>query len=180
MSDGFSLSDAFGVDPPFFVRKVDRRGHWEDARQILANVFPVDEHGRISVYRVEAVRDLMRLAVALNANRVATNPQGASLTEPLLLVAIREGEFLGIQLRQINGLTACLHANRRHYDAIIPSDAKDAHARLVDSLLASGREPYKLSKRKLKQAVTEAKENGCYAVVEDSARCTCEENGLRS
>jgi len=178
MPDGFDLSDALGAAPPFFVRKVDRKGHWETPERILENVFRVDTDGTISVYRVEGSSDLMRIAVALNANRVASNPAGASLTEDIFLVAIRENEFMGIELQQIEGLTDCIFANRRHFGARFPhseTEAYDRRARLVNALLAAGRRPKKLSKGRLAPALEEAKRDGCHAVVEDSEKCACEE-----
>ncbi len=179
MSQAFSLSTDFGVALPFYVRKLDRRTHWdsESPECITKNVFPVDEDGTISVFRVESRSELTRIAVAMNANRVATNPSDASRTGPLFLVAIRETEFLDIELQQAAGKTDCILANRRHFGARPLGGAIDgyrARANLVECLLRTDRKPFKLTKGTLKEAWASAESDGCHAVVQRSERCNCE------
>jgi len=171
MSDGSSLTEKFGTSPPFFVRKVDRKGHWGDATRIIEHVFPVDNDGTISVYLVATAEELTRIAVALNANRVATNPRGASLREPVFFVAIRKDEFGEIELQQIDGLTDCTFAKKKHYGALVPRGTEDKRKRLVNLLLNEGRQPSKLTKSVVGQAVNQAEADGCYAVVPDSNGC---------
>jgi hypothetical protein len=166
------LSDVFeDVDPPFFVRKVDRRTHWGSAEEILNNVFKVDDDNTISIWRIENSVDLERVAVALNANRVATNPAGASLHEPLHLLAIRPDDMGTIELRQVAGLTACPYANTRHFGAVIARDSQ--RDTLVNSLLGAGRKPSRLTKGKMKSAVASARNAGCRAVENDLPKCEC-------
>lgn len=171
MADGPSLTEKFKTPPPFYVRKVDRRGHWGDAEKIVEHVFPVDVDGTISVYHVDSDATLERIAVALNANRVATNPAGSSLTEQILFVAIREDEFGAIPLKQIDGLTDCEYVNKRHYGALVPEGSETKRERLVNALLTDGRQPSKLSKGVMRQAVEQAMEDHCKAVDPGSAGC---------
>ncbi|MEX2287994.1 MAG: hypothetical protein WD648_12950 [Planctomycetaceae bacterium] len=170
----FTVADAVNAEPPVFVRKVDRQGHWNTETQadIVENVFPVESDGTVSIWRIETFDDLQRIAIALNARRVKTNPKGASLTENLFLLAIRPNEFGTITLDQSDGETDCLHAKERHYDAHI-DDPQQLQA-LVNSLLSSGRQLGKLTKGKLKQLVERATADRCRAVVTESTLCKCE------
>src|SRR5262245_24617033 len=94
------IAQHFKVAPPLFVRKVDRATHWGSPEEILDNVFPIDEDGSISFWRIDSIGDLETVAIAVNANRVATNPKGASFTERLTFVGVKEEEFGGIRLVQ--------------------------------------------------------------------------------
>ena len=161
-----------GIDPPFYVRSVERLGHWTDALGILNKVFPVDEDGTISIWRIGSNLDLIRVAVALNANRAASNPKGASWHESLHFVAIRGDDVGTIELRQTDGLTGCLHANSCHYGAVIERESQ--REGLVNALLIAGEEPRRLTKGKMKKAVKASQDAGCHAVVENSAKCACE------
>jgi hypothetical protein len=170
--DSFDIVQHFQVNIPLFLRKVDRSGHWGNAQEILSNVFPVDDDGTISLWRVESISDLVAIAMAINANRVAANRTGGSLSEPLLMVAIREEEFGNIELVQSPGLTDCGHARSRHYGAVIAQTA-DLDG-LVNRLLGAQRSPKKLAKGFLKSAQERATGNGCHALVVQSEHCTCE------
>lgn len=172
-ADPLDPTTLFDLPSPFFVRKVDRPSHWNTPQEILEKVFPVDEDGTISVYRIEALADVARIAIALSANRVARNPRSASLTEPLVLVGIKPEEFGSIQLQQEPGLTDCRHANKRHFNAIIQAD--DDRERMVNSLLSAGRTTSRLTKGLMKEALSLATEDGCHAVPDNPlGDCTCE------
>ena len=79
--------------PPYFVRKIDRLNHWElpgtppndRPSKIVDKVFRRDD-GTVSVFRVSSSLDLVRVAVALNANR-------KNRPEEIVLVAIAPSEL---------------------------------------------------------------------------------------
>ncbi len=173
-SPGFNLSDLFrGVGPPLYVRKVDRKGHWETPKHIIENVFPPEPDGTISIWRVDNVTALQRVAVALNANRVATNPKGVSLAERLFLLALKPDELGEFDVVQVDGQTDCAYAKRCHFDVRVSNQQQVS--RLVNALLSVGREPATLTKGVMKQAAQAVEAQGCYAVVPDSDGCECEE-----
>lgn len=168
------ISEIFeGAELPFYVRSLERRTHWrDDPHEILDKVFPVDDDGTISLYRIESYTDLMRVAVAINANRVRSNPRGASYREPLHLIAIYDSDIASIELRQSSGQTGCLYANKLHYGAVIDRDSQ--REGLVNSLLSDGRRPGRMTKGRMKGALEAAQQARCYAIVEDSDGCECE------
>ncbi|MFO7903225.1 MAG: hypothetical protein R6U98_11220 [Pirellulaceae bacterium] len=160
------------VEPPVFVRSACRRSDWETKQQILKDVFEADSADAISVWRIENDSDLMRIAVAINANRVAGNPDHGSIRGELFLVAIQPHEVGAIKLEQNEGRTDCVFAKHRHYDAVIEDESQ--RTQLVDLLLDAERSPKKVTKGQIREAVEKAEKDSCYAVAESSTGCECE------
>ena len=167
----FSIDQTLCVDPPCFVRKVDRRGHWmDDAATIAGNVFRAEPDGNsLSVYLVNSATDLARVAVALNANR-----KSGSRTEPLMLVAIMASELGGIQVVQTSGMTKCNWANHLHRDLVVTNASQVA--RLADALVDAGRKLKKFTKPNMQHALEAATKDGCHATSDDSVCCVCEDD----
>lgn len=160
------------VKPPVYVRSVRRKADWKSKQQILENVFEVNVADAVSVWLIKNDSGLMRIAVAINANRVKGNRDPGLIRSELFLVAIQHDEVDEIKLEQSEGQTDCLFAKHRHYDAVIVKELQ--RTRLVDSLLQAGRNPKKVTKREIREAVEKAEKDSCYAVVEGSTGCKCE------
>lgn len=161
----FRIQTAWSIEPPCFVRKVDRKGHWNDAETIQSKVFKPEPNNTISVYRVTAGLDLLRVALALNANR-------SSKTEPIFLVAIKPDELAEIQVEQTPGQTLCTWANLLHHDLIVTEPTQITG--LVQALLAASRTPKKFTTQNMTLAVADATHQGCHAATPHSKRCVCE------
>lgn len=167
VDQSFSPNNAWSIDPPCFVRKVDRSGHWKDAATIKEKVFrPEPEDNSISVYLVNSASDLARVAVALNANR-------SSKTEPIFLVAIARDELADIVVRRTAGMTLCKWANHLHHDLVAVDNSR--LAKLSQTLLAAGRKPHKFRKRDMQEALNASTKDGCHAAKEDSDSCACDD-----
>jgi hypothetical protein len=163
----FSITSAWSVQPPCYLRKVDRSGHWQDAAAIRDKVFcPEPPDNTVSVYLVNSARDVARVAVALNANR-------SSKTEPIFLVAIAADELGDLPIRQTRGQTLCRWANHLHHDLIV-FDAGQLGG-LVQRLLAAERKPKKFTKNAMQEALEDAFWEGCYAANPQSDDCSCEQ-----
>lgn len=161
----FSIQTAWSIEPPCFVRKVDRKGHWNDAETIQNKVFKPEPNNTISLFRVTAELDLLRVALALNANR-------SSKTEPIFLVAIKPEELAGIQVKQTQGQTLCTWANLLHHELIVTAPTQITA--LVQAVLAASRTPRTFTKPTMTLAVADAIHQGCHAATSDSKRCVCE------
>jgi len=164
----FSINNAWRIDPPCYVRKVDRAGHWADAATIQDKVLcsEPDDDG-ISVYLVSSPSDLARVAIALNANR-------SSLTEDLILVAIATGELAAIDASRTNGETLCKWANHLHHDLVFADAA--AVSRLATTLLGAGRRPHRFKKKAMQEALDYTSNDHCYAAEPNSVHCVCEDD----
>jgi hypothetical protein len=161
----FSTNNAWSIDPPCFVRKVDRSGHWKDAATIQEKVFrPEPEYNTISVYLINSASDLARVAVALNANR-------SSKTEPIFLVAITGDELTDIVVRRTAGMTLCKWANHLHHDLVAADNSRLSE--LSQTLVAAGRRPRKFTKKDMQEALDTSTNDGCHAANADSDGCVC-------
>jgi hypothetical protein len=162
----FSISRAWSIEPPCYIRKVDRSGHWADPATIQDKVFRPDPNDKtISVYVAHSAIDLVRVAIALNANR-------SSKTEPIFLVAMTGDEVNDLMIRQATGETLCRWANHLHHDFVVADPAQTA--RLVETLLAADRKPKKFTGKAMRQALDFTTSQGCYAANPDSSGCECE------
>lgn len=161
------------VDPPFFIRKVDRSGHWRlddtislDERIDTAadEVFP-NENGRVSVFKVETADDLCRIAIGINSGR-------SRLHEELRLLCFKPEELNAarIRLEASLGDTSCYYANSCHYD-IFHQDR--AIRDLIGALFSADRELSKLKKKAMLCAEEYAESIGCRAANTDLAECLC-------
>jgi hypothetical protein len=163
----FSISSAWSIDPPCYVRKVDRSGHCKDAATIRDKAFCLDpDDSTISVYLVASATDLARVAIALNANR-------SSKTEPLFLLAITAAELAKIAVRQSPGLTLCMWANHLHRNLLVPDVTQVA--RLAETLVAVGRKQHKFTEKAIQEALAATTYDGCHAADPTSADCACED-----
>lgn len=160
----FSISKAWNVNPPCYVRKVDRRGHWQDSATIQEKVFCPESDNAISVYIVKTASDLARVAIGLNANR-------SRITEDLFLIAITRDELAQIDIQRSAGKTLCDWANHLHRDLLIANSSQTA--RLADTLLEAGRNLHKFTKTAMEEALAVATNDGCHAADANSARCAC-------
>jgi hypothetical protein len=167
LDDTFSLRKTWNIDPPCYVRKVDRPGHWGTAATIQEKVLVPDDDGTISVYEVTSAQDLARVAIALNANR-------SSLTERLLLGAITADELSNIVVQRTNGATLCKWANHLHHNLLATDLVKVAE--LARALQAAGRGLGKFTKKHMEEARESATKNFCHAVVVQPRRCVCEDS----
>lgn len=167
VDQSFSPNNAWSIDPPCFVRKVDRSGHWKDAATIQEKVFRREpEDNTISVYLVNSASDLARVAVALNANR-------SSKTEPIFLVAITGDELKDIVVRRTAGMTLCKWANHLHHDLVAADNSRLAE--LSQTLLATSRKPRKFTKKDMQEALKRSTNDGCRAANEGSNCCVCDD-----
>ncbi len=169
----FSIKDAWDLQPPCFIRKVERPGHWvgsenspsDRVTKIREDVFPQGSDKSLSVYMVEDDRDLRRVAVALNANR-------ASLTQVIVVLAIAQSEIDGFSLHSSRGRTKCTRANKLHRD-LSGYDVNRLN-NLIKTMLKAGRKPKRFTKPKMHTAVKESGQEGCHAIELQSAVCECE------
>lgn len=170
----FDPSGLASVDPPYYIRKIDRRRDWRgdetmarDAKveNAVAKVFPSDD-GKISVFRIEGAHDLHRVAIGMNSYR-------PSLRERLDLLCITPDEFaeVGLHLEQSPGETNCFHANGLHYDIIYDQKAIKL---LVNNLRNRTRKCGRLTEGKMKIAAQSALKIGCRATDSDRSSCECE------
>jgi hypothetical protein len=141
------------------------KGTLDDAETIQSKVFKPEPNNTISIYRVTGELDLLRVALALNANR-------RSKTEPIFLVAIKPEELAGIQVEQTRGQTLCTWANLLHHDLIVTEPTQITA--LVQALLAASRTPSKFTTDNMSLAVADTTHQGCHAATPDSKRCVCE------
>jgi hypothetical protein len=169
VEQAFSINNAWDIDPPYYVRKVDRSGHCQDAATIQNKVFcPEADDNTISVYIVASAMDLARVAIALNANR-----KGGSKTETLFLLAITADELAEIDVLETNGATLCNWANHLHHDLLI-TDAIQT-SRLAEALVRAGRKHKKFTKKAMQEALDATTNDGCHAASPNSAGCVCED-----
>jgi hypothetical protein len=161
------------IPTPFFVRKVPRKRHWTDGKQsIIDSVLCPDEDGTVSLFRIADSLDLKRVSLALNANRVKTNPNSGSIREDLLLAAITDEELAGLDCQYTLGDTPCAHANHTHYDWKVASSNEVSG--VVDKILSVQRPFVKISKALLVPAIAELEGIGCRAVTADSHCTACQ------
>ncbi len=163
----FSISGAWSIDPPCYVRKVDRSGHCKDAATIRDKVFCLDpDDSTLSVYLVASAMDLARVAIALNANR-------SSKTEPLFLLAMTTDELAEIVVRQTPGATLCTWANHLHRDLLVAAGTQVAQ--LAETLVGAGRKHHKFTEKAMQEALAATTHDGCHAADPTSVGCACED-----
>lgn len=173
LRDPLGVTQALRVDPPCYVRKVDRPGHWgstedgveERLERAVGEIFEADETGGVSLYRVETALDLISVAVGLNSRR-------SSLTERLLLLAIADEEIAAVQLEKTRGDTLCDRANRRHYNAFF-RDRFEVE-QMLRCLIRTDRELGRISSGAMKKAIALARQDGCRAALPTSRTCKCD------
>lgn len=165
------------VDRPFYLRQIPRAHAWrsrpdvteeEAIDMITSNVFRPEEPGH-SVWRIDNSDDLIRVLVALNAERKQGQGDGAEDRFTILVTDrdLQEAELVAVRSP---GETLCPWANERHFD--IKPDRKGTR-RLVARLKGLGREPKKFTKSVVKQAIAAAAKVNCYAVSTSSGECDC-------
>ena len=163
----FSISSAWSIDPPCYVRKVDRSGHCKDAATIRDKVFCLDpDESTISVYLVASATDLARVAIALNANR-------SSKTEPLFLLAMTGAELAKIAV-STDAWLDLVHVGK----SLAPRFAgrrRNSIGGLAETLVAAGRKQHKFTERAMQEARTATTRDGCRAAHLNSVGCACED-----
>jgi hypothetical protein len=171
--DDFDIRIKLGVNPPCYVRKVDRQTHCgkkEDlpeqrALQIRSNVLSEDD-GILSVFYVASARDVIRAALALNVQRT-----GGSRIEDLCLIAFTPGELQGITRNQTPDTFECSWARRNHLDITLTASDQE---RIARTLAAQNRFPKKFTESKMKGGRDALLADGCRSVKSDSNDCVCE------
>jgi hypothetical protein len=168
VEETFSINTAWGIEPPCYVRKVDRSGHCRDATTIRDKVFcPEPDDNAVSVFAVASATDLARVAIALNANR-----KGGSLTEPLFLIAVAPDELAGIVLRRAPGATLCKWANHLHHNLLVTAPSQVAS--LAEALVRAGRKHRKFTEKAMREALEATTNDGCRAADPSSTSCACD------
>jgi hypothetical protein len=162
----------FSTNAPWLLRRIARPTPWKDALA-SGDTAPVknylqDSEGKVSLWRIENDLDLRRVAIAINESR-------DSFREKLEFLPILPAELtrLGVPFQNTPGETACPTAARLHYDADID---EDRGSKLIGHLLQSGRELLRCSRGQMNVALSEAENDGCFAVSETSKSCKCGEN----
>ncbi len=162
----FSINKAWHIEPPCYVRKVDRKSDCQDAATMQQEVFRREsEDDTISVYVVNSATDLARVAIGLNANRLST-------TQVIFLLAITADELADITVQNTTGATLCKWANHLHRDLQI-TDATQT-TRLAEAIMSAGRTCQKFTRSAMNEALHAATNDGCHAASENSAGCVCE------
>ncbi len=167
----FSINNAWSIDPPCYVRKVDRSGHWQDTSAIRDKVFCPEPDNTISVYVVNCAIDLARVAIALNANR-------SSKIEPIFLVAMTASELAGVVVQRTEGATLCKWANHLHHDLVVTDSSRILS--LAQTLMVVGRKPYKFTKKAMQEALDATAKDGCHAANQNSDGCVCNHDLIAS
>lgn len=162
----FNINTAWNIEPPCFVRKVDAKFHWQDAATIQEEVFRPLDNGTISIYSVQTEKDLIRVAIALNANR-------SNITEPIFLAAITPHELSNFTIRHSSGQTLCNWANSLHRDIVAKNYT--AIASLAHNLMAANRQLKKFTKPNMRKALAFTSNQGCHAADPQSNGCVCED-----
>ncbi len=169
VEDTFSITNAWNIDPPCYVRKVDRPSHSQDADALQKKVFcSKPDDNSISVFIVHSAMDLVRIAVALNANRGSK-----SKTDRLLLIAMIADELSGFVIQQTAGATRCKWANHLHHDLLITDATQTPH--LTETLVRVGRKHQRFTKKDMEEALAATLQDGCHAADPNSERCVCED-----
>lgn len=169
-----TLTPILLIEPVVYVRKLNRRSDWgsstdplqERVDHAVQRVFESDPDSKYSLYRIENIQDLRRVAIGLNGNR-------RSLGENLDLISFTPGEWTscGAVWAETAGETRCLSANRLHVDI---EATKDQLTQLCQVAMESGRQPARLSKSIMREFAEELTVAGCYATTETPNRCQCE------
>ncbi|MCU0548381.1 MAG: hypothetical protein MUC48_03450 [Leptolyngbya sp. Prado105] len=167
-----SLLQEFGIKPPVFIRKLDKRSDWNpevsnplDRPRRSAELIFRDAGRIFSLYRVESDRDFCSAVTAISANR---SPQNQNLD--FIWMTANDLNSAGIPFElSIEG--RCLQAGALHYNATIRPDAAIS---LCRTLLIAGRQDYRCGKRKTGEILEQRRLEGCHAVVFDSEKCLCE------
>jgi len=117
----FSIRENLGIDPPCYVRKVDRRSHCgnedqpPEVRAALIKKYVLSEDGGVtSVFLVNDARDVARAALALNFCRT-----GGSRVEELCLVAFRPDELADAPMEQTADSFGCHWAQLNHWNVTL-------------------------------------------------------------
>jgi hypothetical protein len=81
-------------------------------------------------------------------------------------------ESCGISLAPSLGETACLGANRRHFDLYA---TEEQIMTLCANAMRAGRNAGRLNKSNMRPIVEKARSDGCRAVVTESPHCICDD-----
>lgn len=169
----FDLTAIFGVDPPCYLRIVDKQadcGHAEDsladrATAIHDRLLAPGPDGKVSVWLTADGLDLSRIAAAFNSGRKYP-------TSDLLIFPLETSWFQGNEAVQTEGRVECFWAKRRHYDLTLTAERR---TEISDSLAQLKRKAARFGAGKLRRAFQRAESDGCYSVNEKrEERCICD------
>lgn len=167
-----SILQEFGITPPVFIRKLDKRSDWNpevsdplDRPRRSAELVFRDTDRIFSLYWVESDRDFSSAVTAISANR---SPQNQNFD----FVWITADELKRAEIQpQVFIEGRCLEAGTLHYNAMISPDAAIV---LCQILMIANRQDYRCGRRKTEAILEEKRLDGCYALVIDSLQCLCE------
>lgn len=169
----FDIRTKLGIDPPCYVRKVDRPtscGAKEDpperrAALIEENVLSEDG-GVLSLLYVTHSTDVIRAAMALNWCRT-----GGTRVEGLCLLAFILDELEGVAKDQTTDSFACHWARQNHWNITL---AIPDRGRVANVLANRNRFPKNFTRSKMKEAYAAVRADGCRSTDSDSSNCICE------
>lgn len=177
MSDLPTIVETLKLDPPVYLRKVDKAGYWnlpseksgtapeDPVAYAVDNIFS-DREPEHSIFLIRNDDDLRRIAIAYNANRV-------SLHQKLLFLVLKPEELqeCGIEIKPTPGDLICNYANKLHADA---TGSRASWYQLCQQALNNSRILARCSKSNMKAAEASAREEGC-TIIEENETCSVEE-----
>jgi hypothetical protein len=169
----FDIAAIFSVDPPCYLRIVDKQadcGHAEDspagrATAIHDRLLAPGSDGKVSVWLTADGLDLSRIAAAFNSGRKYP-------TSDLLIFPLETSWFRDNEAVKTDGRVECLWAKHRHYDLTLTAERR---AEISDSLAQLKRKATRFGGGKLRRAFERADRDHCYSVNENrQERCICD------
>lgn len=164
---------------PWYARRVNAPGDWENEKpdeEVAADVFSMQEGGRLSLFRIERISDLRRLVAGIMRNKLrlcATSSKvSAQRILPIRLEEVEELKLLGaLQVEMTPGDLPCRHANSNHIDIV--TDTEQAMTELVKLIRSSGRKVIQINPAKIKLVAQAAEEEKCEAAEQPSSTFQC-------
>ncbi|WP_013321947.1 hypothetical protein [Gloeothece verrucosa] len=164
-----TLAD-FGIKSPVYVRKIDKKSHWnpqssnleERVNQVADKVFKED---LCSLWYIDSDEAFYGVIAAISSGR---NPRNQDID--FVWITDEELKLLNI-LKEQTKEGYCLFVQHLHYNILID---RETARRLCYSLIQKEREAQRC-KKKSTQAILEYQNNkGCKALINNTNKCNCE------
>lgn len=169
-----SLTD-LGIDKPGYIRKVDKKGHWNPegcndleskAKAASERVFKPNSENLYSLWYVETVEQFYGMIAVLSAGRTPKN---------------QDIDFVWIDAEELNSASIkpdpkaegqCLFVSTLHFNVYIDSVAAE---NLCLIMMKAGREAKRCKKKQNTKPILDYQiEKGCRATETSKGNCDCE------
>jgi hypothetical protein len=166
-----SILQEFGILPPVFIRKLDRRSDWHpevaplDRPRRSADLLFAEADRIFSLWYIKNDQDFYNMVTAISAHR---SPQNQNFD--FIWITADELKDAGIEPEEF-AEGQCIPARSLHYNAVISAEAA---VLLCQDLLDANRQDYRCNRKKTGAILDLKRSSGCYALVPDSTGCLCE------